>query len=456
MHTPKHTALILAQAGMELCWLHAWGAFVLFAAWRYLLPFPMVLAAFATGSAVAVALGPFARRRIWTLCLQLLAFGIFCGLLVPEGLTRASTPAAAPPMPPQWFFLAVLTALLAAAYIRGLQNPGRPLTATTVYARFDLGLGAFFILFIIKIIFESNGATAPDYPILAYLFGPYFILGLLAIGLLRNRGPRTKDAVGIYKLGVLLLFLVAVPAMGAGILVLCHGQLANGAQLVSGALQNSGARLVPALVSAIRVLMMHRGFDCDSAGSAPKQDLPEIIPAGPMTDEVSAVEQAVVYGIAGLGVVVFGLLGFSLLHKLFQFLALQNNGPRKADREFFNPAAWLQLIFRQWRTRISRWVKGCRTGWALYTALAAWGRRSGVARRATETPREYGRRLAACFPVLEKEIEAIVELANREVFGEIVLSGGDLRRGRQARRAMSRPRHWSTRLKNWLRPPGQS
>jgi hypothetical protein len=89
----------------------------------------------------------------------------------------------------------------------------------------------------------------------------------------------------------------------------------------------------------------------------------------------------------------------------------------------------------------------------LYTALLRWGRRSGVPRLASETPREYGSRLKRQFPAVTREVASIIEAFNQTVYGGIVLK--DRRLAQAAWRTLSSPLLWGRRLKMWFVQPGK-
>jgi hypothetical protein len=89
---------------------------------------------------------------------------------------------------------------------------------------------------------------------------------------------------------------------------------------------------------------------------------------------------------------------------------------------------------------------------AVYAGLLRWGRRSGVPAVASETPLEYGTRLMQRFPQLQTEIETIIEAFNREIYGQIQSEQRILTRIRTARRRMRNPRHWPSRMREWLGP----
>jgi hypothetical protein len=92
----------------------------------------------------------------------------------------------------------------------------------------------------------------------------------------------------------------------------------------------------------------------------------------------------------------------------------------------------------------------------LYLALAAWGKNSGVPLQLMETPNEYGRRLCARFPVLQRDILTIITTQNRFVYGAMIedrlnARSPQLLQAWGACRRLRSPRLWPMRMRSLLR-----
>ena len=68
---------------------------------------------------------------------------------------------------------------------------------------------------------------------------------------------------------------------------------------------------------------------------------------------------------------------------------------------------------------------------------------------------EYGARLTASFPGLKDEIELIVRLVYREIYGELKIDGRQLSAGRRAKKRMAHPLFWKSRVKAWVFSSGK-
>jgi hypothetical protein len=92
-------------------------------------------------------------------------------------------------------------------------------------------------------------------------------------------------------------------------------------------------------------------------------------------------------------------------------------------------------------------IRGYKKATELYAVLLGWGQRSGLTRFINETPLEFGTRLDKHFPRLKSEVDVIVSAFNREVYGEMNMSGEGMKQALSAWRTLRSPRHWPLRLK---------
>jgi hypothetical protein len=88
-----------------------------------------------------------------------------------------------------------------------------------------------------------------------------------------------------------------------------------------------------------------------------------------------------------------------------------------------------------------------KTAAEFYAALQKWGRRTGLARLAQETPTEYGGRMTTALPRLEPEFRVIIDAFNEEVYGETRLDEVGLATTRKAMRRLRRPSLWFSRMR---------
>jgi hypothetical protein len=158
-------------------------------------------------------------------------------------------------------------------------------------------------------------------------------------------------------------------------------------------------------------------------------------------------------------IAVIGLLALSLLGSLIRWLVrrfLNRNtrdiSPQPSMGLIAKLIALLGALFQLAWSGLLFLLRRIDSAAAVYAGLLRWGRRSGVPAVASETPLEYGTRLMQRFPQLQTEIETIIEAFNREIYGQIQSEQRILTRIRTARRRMRNPRHWPSRMREWLGP----
>jgi len=175
--------------------------------------------------------------------------------------------------------------------------------------------------------------------------------------------------------------------------------------------------------------------------------------------------EALRYIAIGLGGLIALMLVVLLVWLLFRWLFSRTSRDRRIDVRFDIRHVFSQLIallrtfFVSCRTVIGNLIGLMRHrekgAVQLYTALLRWGRRSGVPRLASETPREYGLRLKRRFPAVAREVASIIEAFNQTVYGGIVLKDRRLALAQAAWRSLRSPFYWVQRLKVWFLGPGK-
>ena len=113
---------------------------------------------------------------------------------------------------------------------------------------------------------------------------------------------------------------------------------------------------------------------------------------------------------------------------------------------------------RAWWQRIKMFIYACccwllrsstkRSALQFYIALLRWGRYNGFAQELNETPLEYAGRLSHRYPHLKAEIMLIIEMFQREIYGETSLNTKQIIRTRQAWKKLHSPANWPMRIKS--------
>jgi hypothetical protein len=291
---------------------------------------------------------------------------------------------------------------------------------------------------------NNDGATR-------YLMLSFLVFGVLGMGFSQSRTLTRKHyRMGFRAVGVLLTFSAVALFLGTGLVSLFFPYLTEAARMGYGEMKAAAGHAEPYLIAILRLVFGPRHVARPAGASAG---------AGGMVSEAFAptqwdgwVERIVtVMAWGGLG-----LLGLAAL--VVVAVALWYFGGwlfSRTDREIDDEpaegkASWWSLLRRFLRVphfgqRVGRWGPI-----QLFSFLVAWGNRSGLPHRPHETPCEYGARLNARFPRLKTDFERIVELFNRRVYGETDPPPVQLRDGQAARRRLSSPLRWTTRLRSRL------
>jgi hypothetical protein len=463
MKNDRGALLFLARSGMEMSWRYAWATFLTTSIARHPFPLPEAIGtsllaaalhrALRGGGLRVIAVGGIyilgfllaASRIVYTFNYR--AFSYFDKGWVLEFFSKTRDPL-------QWLTLVILLILAFFFWRAGAILAGRSTAYLSICIRFDYGVAAFFCLFIVKsLMLVKGGIEVRDAAPVLLLF-PFFIFGLSAIGLARNRSSERREFLAGYRgVGVLLSFAVVVLAFGAGLVLFCMSYLSAAAEVGYGVLKSAAAPLAPVLVSVLRFLFL--GHRMRQEPAAPPAGAHEMggIPSGPISWWGELIHKILGWGLLGLGlllaVVLLALGMWYLLRWLFSRTS-------KAER---NRIDWRRVLWwaqRLWAAldaglkRALQRLKGYRDADQLYRAFLKWGRRSGLPHLLSETPAEYGSRLKKRFPSLAGEIEGIVEAFNLAVYGEIMLDDARMTLAHLSWRKLCSPRCWPARLKSWF------
>jgi hypothetical protein len=458
----KGGLLLFSLAGMELSWLYAWAAFVMNALCHRPFPFPEAIAAFA----LAAALTFFVRGKGWRV-IQVLGLQALCLILVSLRIVYAYhcrsyaffSPEWAMELlgrewsPFEWVTLALLLFWGIAFWVGGVNLARRPPEYMIICSRFDLGVGAIFVLLLIKLIMlVKAGIKYPCNVDVPFLFS-FFLFALPAIGMGRNRSDAQKDFLDGYKgIGVIMSFTVFLLLFGTGAVFLSWPYLTSAAEAAYGALKSAAGPLEPVLISVLRFLFVSNRSRLDPRPSSNgiDEDLGASSETGPWTE---VLQKFLGIGLLGLGGLILTLIcGVGIWFLIRWLLSRTPGGRRMGEKEslIFSWVMRFRLFMLFCWAKIVQGIRGLKGAGQLYAALICWGRHSAVSHFPNETPSEYGLRLMKRFPALKMEIETIIEGYHWEVYGEGTLTPFQMSSSKLAWRRLRSPRRWPSRLKNWF------
>ncbi len=459
--------LFLAHIGMELSWIYAWATFMMRVLVDRPFPLPEAIGTYLFGVLLTLAVRGIGLRVISVLGLQAAGF-----LLAASRILYALNYRAYPYLdkgwllecftktrsPMEWFILVIIMMFALLLWLRAISLARKSLSYLAICTRFDVGVAAFFLLFIVKSFLLVKGgievrASAPE-----LLLFPFFIFSILTISTIRNRSDVRRDFLAGYRgFGVLATFTLLIVAFGAGLVLFCIPYLSVAADAGYGALKTAARPLIPVLVRFLRFFILGAGVKQEPAIPLSGEDIGEQLPP---PEKISWLSEDILdmLGWGLLGLVFLAALIFGVL--AFRYLVLWLLS-RTSDKER-PPVDW-PLVFsgfqRLWaavctgiQKALTR-LKGYRDIAQLYGALLKWGRHSGLPHLLNETPAEYGSRLGNRFPSLSGEIHGIVYPFNLAVYGEIPLNDEQITRARLSWKSLSSPRHWPARFKCWFTRP---
>ena len=457
---PGNRIIFASGAGMDLCWLQAWAAFILYAVFKYRVPLFFVLFIYTCGIITNVYCHYRRRMRLQVFIIKLIAFpaamltathfflfhsndnDVLLGLGQLFSWQKSFV---------DWGLTVTIVMIAGLIWNRSTSHTLKPLNPENVYHRLDLGIAALFSLMILKLLLFARFEVSVDYPDLKYLFLPFFLFGLLTIGFMLSTGKENRQyASGFQKIGVSLSFAVVMLSGGAGMVFLFYSQLIASAETLSGVLKKAGPPLEGAIVWFARLLWAsNRNYESPPLSRPEGPNSHESLVHTPM--ETGWLTSVIQWGAAALVALIMLFIIYYLIRCLLRFLLTQTDSENSWNPGLFDFKVWLnrlKILINRCLNRIKAIAKGINSGAGLFRALASWGRRSGIQYQKNETPMEYGMRLSAAFPGLKTEIEIIVQLVYQEIYGETKLDYSRIAVGKNAKRRMAHPAFWKDRMRN--------
>lgn len=458
--------LFLVIAVMELSWLDAWANFLTTSILHQPFLLPEAIGTFALAAALTLFSKGKGWRVVYILITQVIGFTLAALRIVYVFNTWSYSFLSkawlieffsAPRNPLEWFNLILVLFLSLMFWVGGVTLARRSTAYSTLCSRFDLGIAAFSLLFLTKLLLLVKGGIKTEDSMSQLLLFSFFIFSLLAIGLVRNRSTTPRDFLPGYQgIGVILSFTVGVLLFGTGLVLFFLPYLTLSAEMGYGILKTATKPLAYIFVEVIRFLYM-RKITRPETLSAPQEpsigDLTGPTESGWWTELLEKILGWALGGLIGLVVlIVFGVAVFYLIRWLFSKSPIS----QRRQSSWYLISLWLErsrIFLCFFLRRIVHRIKGYKRAAQLYTGLLNWGRHSGLPHFLSETPTEYGLRLQNRFPSLRREIELITEAFTQEVYGEITLHEQQLDLAQSAWRRLRSPLHWPSRLKTWFLKP---
>jgi hypothetical protein len=444
---------------MEFTWRYAWSFFLTLLLLNRPLPLPETLALFILASAVTILSRHRYRRVYQSLSLHFFGFTIAWILTIHQfyyqhlplfDSTWVARELLGLQKPQQWFIHLLLLACLLLFWTGARAMVKRAPTYYSLTLQFDRGLGALFLLLLIKFMVQLKGGIHLEDPVTRYLFFAFFTFSLVAISLARGQSYSGKTfRPGYHGIGIVLSFVATVLIGSAVLIVLLLPYLTLMAESAQSVLKETAQPMGAVLANFIRFLFSIGRYRRETTLFGTNG------PGGDPLYPDSEIRWAQGIGWFLFGVIGLIALGFCvyLIKVLLRWLLKRNPGD-SFDLSSRALASWLLSMIGDFflgvRHALASLLKRIDSAAAIYAGLLRWGRRSGLPAVSSETPLEYGCRLMQRFPQLQTEIETIIEAFNREIYGQAPTHKITLTRIQTARRRMGNPRHWPSRMRGWL------
>ncbi len=444
----RHRGLVAAFAGMEMVWLWAWADFMMTATAGRPAPLIPLIAVYWASYGLTAGFRAVRFRYLWmTAAHALLIWAAVswaaavadCRMPVPRGSAF------------HWYQFGLTALLTGLFWYKGLKLTARPMTYPSVCHHFDLGIALFFALFLVQLlIWYKTGESMTHHPPVMFWVAGFFFLGLSALFLSNVPTIRKKHYIeGFRGIGVLVGFCLVFLICGMGLSMILMPLLISAAETGYEAARQAARPFGPYAVAFLKwALTSPAGRSTETSpdsGSALQDPFNVTLPEAPgsLPDWASWF----FFTVMASGLVVF--LGIAI-RQLFGFL-MKKPGYRKESKGA--RGFWLDLLLMATRFKkrikdlVSSWFVPVRTAEDGFRRLTAWGRKSGVRRRQTETAHEYADRLCEVFGLLEPEIRTVVSAFTRETYGLDRLTAQDRSGIITALKKMGRPAFWGLRIR---------
>lgn len=325
-------------------------------------------------------------------------------------------------------------------------------TVERIGTEFDKGVAAFLLVFLSSAFVNVKFGLSISWPASFPLFMVFFLLSLATMEISSPEGETDRDVGGTRGFGASVLFGFLILGVGAGVVYLLMPLLVSGAQFAYEALGSAASPMGPVIVRALRFLLSRKARSL-------REDMPSgitdhsAIKGGP-AKEPSSFEWALGWGLTGLltAVIVFvsGLVLYYAIKALMSRTAVPDSSRGKGSG-YLNFLMRLVHAIRGFplKTALHVFFHPCPV--RLYERLNRWGRRTGMPRKPSETPLEYGQRLGRAFAALSSEIRLLTELYNREAYGTHSAGPEERLMGLKAWRHIRSLRFWPMRAQRLLK-----
>ena len=445
---------------MELSWIYAWVALLSGIIQQKLFSLTAAAVALITGVLVSVLadrrgfrvvtviliyLAGFTAATIWALCSPHFSAGVLFGhgrFLGLAGWPRGFA---------EWGSIILTVIPVVLFWAAGIGLAKRPKTYYAFCARFDIGLAAFFCLFLLKLMMFVKAGIRTDQPAAGILMAVFLLCGLFALGMSRLQNGEVRAFLpGYRRLGIILGYASTLILAVTGLVLWSMERLGSLAVSTHRVVKETAGSALPLVEQLIRIVFARGNVRPEASASGSRGSTWGVGNWAGDYPWMEYVEKMLGWGLWGVFVILcLVLAGLGVLLIVRWLLSRTVSDPRSRARVDLCPP-WLLRLWEFLRTfahAVRRIGSGYRCASDIYAGFLRWARRSGISPLTGETPLEFGRRLSRHVPGLAPEINTIVDSYNREVYGGMRFTGNDPIRVRRAWRVLRSPLNWPPRLR---------
>jgi hypothetical protein len=450
---------LIVGGGVEMCWVYAWASFSMNAIMNRPYSFRGAVSVFL----FAAILTGISTGRGWRIvqvgALHALGFGC-TALTVLHGACYSGYQIldtawitelfGSAHKPLEWVDLTLLTIWSLLFWISGVRLVKRPKAYFTACSRFDIGLAAFFCLFLTKLVILAKGGIRIDDSSPLLLVYPFFILSLLSIGMAKIERRFSKTFLpGYHGIGIMASFVAAVILTVGTSMLFFLPALTVAAEAGYGVVKGGSSLLFPLIVGVARFMFMGHKPRPEPTGASPKEHAFDSFgTSGNWWTDLF--EKVMVWGIQGFVILALlfagGFVAFRVIKWLFSRTALTEPEGNRSGHEVRWWSRLLAVLILFYRRTLQR-IGGYGRAAEIYEALLIWARHSGIYVRVSETPLELANRISRFFPHLGPEFSLIVSAFHEEVYADMGTPGSQLASARSALRRLRSPLHWPRRIR---------
>lgn len=320
----------------------------------------------------------------------------------------------------------------------------------TITSRFDLGIAVLTFIFIIL------GSAQITFPNSGTLILYYFLFSMFAISIAKNLESTKKDkSYSFSRNSLIITFIIIVLLFGSWIVFFFLPQMTYMAQAGYEVLKIVGRPLGALFLKIISFLF---GFGKSTVNVGPtsqtsSQEIPLI-----ENSEPSWLEQLLQWLISCGFIIFLGIVVIIAISWLFWSLwkwfstKTELNSDKKSILEEIK--LWLQYVYSSIKKNLSKIINNImkfrrekENITIFFLKLCQWGYASGIPRKKSHTPQEYGSRLAHFFPDNQSDIKLIIESFNQEIYGNKTIKPEQIKKINKAWHNLSSPTKWPLRFK---------